>query len=189
MATRKAYSEVIQDENYRTDLILKVKGRRGEWIECEGYEDCYILDEDLPKGKYSYYCRHTETNLSHIQSVKKEKGLTVNFWGTIVTDTPINCGENDELLISKVYNIAENGYEVVVVFGEYCAKAYINEGFEGMRNHLDEGSLVRRVFDTRAERDAYIKGIDDADGWLGSAVMDRADVLRHPKVIEKLICE
>lgn len=189
MATRKAYSEVIQDENYRTDLILKVKGRRGEWIECEGYEDCYILDEDLPKGKYSYYCRHTETNLSRIQSVKKEKGLTVNFWGTIVTDTPINFGENDELLISKVYNIAENGYEVVVVFGEYCAKAYINEGFEGMRNHLDEGSLVRRVFDTRAERDAYIKGIDDADGWLGSAVMDRADVLRHPKVIEKLICE
>lgn len=189
MATKKTYSEVIQDENYRTDLILKVKGRRGEWIECEGYEDCYILDEDLPKGKYSYYCRHTEINLSHIQSVKKEKGMTVNFWGTIVTDAPINFGENDELLISKVYNIAENGYEVVVVFGEYCAKAYINEGFEGMRNHLDEGSLVRRVFDTRAERDAYIKGIDDADGWLGSAVMDRTDVLRHPKVIEKLICE
>jgi len=187
MATKKVYTEVVNDENYRTDLVLKVKGKRGEWIECEGYEDCYILDEDLPKGKHSYYCRHTETNLSRIQSVKKEKGLTVNFWGTIVTDVAIDFGDDDELMISKVDNVAECGYEVVIVFGEYCAKAYMNEGFEGMRNHLDEGSLVRRVFDTRAERDAYIKGIDDSDGWLGAAVMDRADIMRHPKVIASLL--
>ena len=187
MATKKVYTEVVNDENYRTDLVLKVKGRRGEWIECEGYEDCYILDEDLPKGKHSYYCRHTENNLSLIQSVKKEKGLTVNFWGTIVTDVAIDFGELDELKITKVRNVAENGYEVIIVFGEYCADAYMNEGFEGMRNHIDEGSLVRRVFDTRAERDAYIKGIDDSDGWMGAAVMDQTDIMRHPKVIQSLL--
>ena len=186
MATKKTYAEVCENENYRTDLTLKVRGKRGEWIECEGYEDCYLLDEDLPKGKYSYYCRHADTNMSKIIGVKRDKGLTVNFWGSIVTDTPIDFGTEDELVISRMENEGE-GYGVIIVFGEYCASAYADRGIEGMREHIDEGQLVRRVFDTKAERDAYIKGIDDSDGWLGAAVMSRADIRKHPKLIESLL--
>lgn len=184
--TTKKYYEVYENENYRSNLSLKVKGKRGKWIECEGYEDVVIDEDSLPKGKHSYYCRHKDNNFSQIVGVKKNKNLTVNFWGSIVTDAPIDFGTEDELTISKVEN-EDEGYGVIIVFGEYCAKAYMNEGFEGMRNHLDEGSLVRRVFDTKAERDAYIKGVDDSDGWLGAAVMDKADIRRHPKVIESLL--
>lgn len=66
-------------------------------------------------------------------------------------------------------------YRVTVIFGEYAAKAYMNDGVEGIRDHYDEGQLTVREFDTEAERDAYIKGVDDSDGWLGAAVLSDED--------------
>lgn len=66
-------------------------------------------------------------------------------------------------------------YRVTVIFGEYAAKAYMNDGVEGIRDHYDEGQLAVRVFDTEAERRAYIMGIDDSDGWLGAAVLSDED--------------
>lgn len=186
MATIKNYNEVCKNENYRTNISLKVKGKRGTWIDCEGYESIHIDEDTLPKGKHTYYCRHADNNLSKIVGVKKNKSLTVNYWGTIVTDKPIDFGTDDELVISKTEN-EDEGYGVIIVFGENCAKAYMFGGFDEMRKKLDEGQLVRRVFDTKEERDAYIRGIDDADGWMGSAVMDKADVRKHPKLIESML--
>ena len=46
---------------------------------------------------------------------------------------------------------------------------------DGLCEFIDEGQLVRMTFDTLAERRAYISGIDDADGWLGSAVLEDSD--------------
>ena len=186
MATIKNYNEICENENYRTNLALKVRGKRGEWIDCEAYESVYFEEGSLPDGKHSYYCRHADNNWSKIIGVKRDKGLTVNFWGSIVTDTHIDFGTEDELVISRMEN-EDEGYGVIIIFGESCASAYMDSGFDAMREKLDEGQLVRRVFDTKAERDAYIKGIDDSDGWLGAAVMSRADIRKHPKLIESLL--
>ena len=66
-------------------------------------------------------------------------------------------------------------YKVTVIFGEYAAKAYCSGGLEEMEELYDEGQLTVREFDTKAECDAYIKGIDDADGWLGAAILSDED--------------
>ncbi len=48
--------------------------------------------------------------------------------------------------------------------------SYVVFGTEGVREYYDEGKVdadfvVKRQFRTKAERDAYYKGIDDGDGW------------------------
>ena len=80
-------------------------------------------------------------------------------------------------------------FVVVVVYGEYAAKSYMNGGFEGMRSSINrgEGQLVKREFNTESERRAYIQGMDDADGWLGAAVLDAEDVQKHPRIIKSLL--
>lgn len=192
MAKRKTYDEVKNDSNYRTELVLKVKGCK-EWIECEGYEGCYILDEDLPKGKYSYYCRHSESNLSLIVGVKKEKGLTVNFWGTIVTDEPLEFGDgrfNDELEITRMVDDTYN-HDAIMVFGSTAANAYLTGGFKAMQRAIDngDGQLVYRVFCSKGERNAYLQGLDDMLGWESCTLITAADVCQHFKTINEMTKE
>lgn len=78
-------------------------------------------------------------------------------------------------------------YKVTVIFGEYAAKAYMSDGVAGIEEHLDEGQLSVREFDTEAERKAYIMGIDDADGWLGAAILSEKDA--ECETIKKLLEE
>lgn len=80
-----------------------------------------------------------------------------------------------------------NKFSVVVIFGEGAAKGYMYDGLKGLQERISEGALIKRQFDTQAEMDAYIKGIDDADGWLGSAIIDDEDIKKHPRIIKKLL--
>ena len=188
MATKKTYNEACNDSGCRRELVLKVKGRK-EWIECEGYEGCYILDEDTPKGRHSYYCRHSESNCSLIVGVKKEKGLTVNFWGTVVTDSPLVFDGRfaDELEITRMVDDTDN-HETLVVFGSAAARAYLEGGFDAMKKAVEngDGELVRRVFWTARERKAYLQGMEDQAGWEGSATIDRKDECRYFSTIRKM---
>lgn len=62
-----------------------------------GYENAYFAD-----GVYhgnEYYARHSDDDWSRPVSVKGKKGLTVNFWGTICTNEPIEFGGADEVRI------------------------------------------------------------------------------------------
>lgn len=54
----------------------------------------------IPEGKYGYFVRHDDNEWSDPVSVKKERGFTCNFMGTIVTDSPVNFGDKDELIIT-----------------------------------------------------------------------------------------
>ena len=189
MAIKKTYEEVKDNENYRTRLVLKVRGRK-EWIECEGYEDCYIFDEDVPEGKYSYYCRHSESNFSLIVGIEQEKGLTVNFWGTIVTDEPLTFGDGrfpDELEVTRMVDNTNN-CDAIVVFGEQAADAYLDEGFKAMKRVVDngDGMLVWRAFRSKGELETYMQGLNDQYGWNGSVTIDAADVCQHFKTIKKM---
>lgn len=78
-------------------------------------------------------------------------------------------------------------YKVTIIFGEYAAKAYMNDGVEGIRDHYGEGQLTVREFDTEAEKKAYIMGIDDSDGWLGAAVLSDEDA--ESETVKELLDE
>lgn len=78
-------------------------------------------------------------------------------------------------------------YKVTIIFGEYAAKAYMNDGVEGIRDHSDKGQLTVREFDTEAEKKAYIMGIDDSYGWLGAAVLSDEDA--ESETVKELLDE
>lgn len=100
MAIKLNYNMAQEDNKFCAKFSIKIKGRK-KWIDCEGYDGAYFDDDPLPTGKYGYYCRHKEFDWGAFESVKKNKGLTVNFWGTIVTDEPIDFGDTDELKITR----------------------------------------------------------------------------------------
>ena len=81
--------------------------RRRKTIKCEFYDAIYF--KNLPEGKYDYYIRHSDYDICKPASVKKNKGLTVNFWGTIVTDEPINFNGKDELPVVAYINYDPEG--------------------------------------------------------------------------------
>jgi hypothetical protein len=187
MATKVNYTEAKNDSVYRQTLVIKVSGRKGAWIECEGYDGVYFEDE-MPDGKYAYYCRHKEMNLSQMVSIKKNRNLTVNFWGTIVTDEPIDFGKEDEVEVSRVIDITDD-HDAVMVFGESAADAYLCEGFAAMKRVIEngDGQLLVRRFNTNDERCAYLQGLEDQVGWGGSTPLFPADVYKHYKAIEKML--
>lgn len=84
---------------HKQKLHIRIN-RRGNPVEAVGYEGLYFKEDDLPDGKRQYYCRHSDFNCNRIAAVKKTRGFTVNFWGTIVTDKPIDFGGKEEILIS-----------------------------------------------------------------------------------------
>lgn len=55
--------------------------------------------ENVPQDKYDYFLRHSEDDWSQPVGIKKNKGLTVNFMGSIVLDTPLDFGDKDELAV------------------------------------------------------------------------------------------
>ena len=187
MATKLNYTDARENSVYRQNLVIKVSGRKGAWIECEGYDGVHFEGE-LPKGKYAYYCRHKEMNLSQMVSIKKERNLTVNFWGTIVTDSPIDFGTDDEVMVSRVIDITDD-YDVVMVFGESAADAYLDGGFAAMKKVIDDGDgqLLQRRFYTKEEREAYLQGLEDQVGWEGSTPLDNTDIYKHYKAIAAML--
>lgn len=84
----------------------------------------------------------------------------------------------------------KNEFSVVVVFGECAAQAYEEKGFTAMRSVLKngDGMLVRKDFNTKAEVEAYIEGLEDSRGWEEFCVLDKEDVAWHPRLIKRL-CE
>ena len=63
----------------------------------------------------------------------------------------------------------EKKFDVVVVFGEQAARMYWDNADEENpipEKELEEfGAVVRRSFETEAELNAYLQGVDDCDGW------------------------
>lgn len=101
MAQRIKFNESKPD--WKLELVLD----DGLIINADGYESSYFIDE-LPERKHDYYARHSDEDWTEICGIKKNKGLTVNFWGTIVTDEELDFGEEKELYVVKCDYI-ENG--------------------------------------------------------------------------------
>lgn len=62
-----------------------------------------------------------------------------------------------------------NKFNVVVVFGTDAVRKYSRAWDDNEQSSEEElgdfGCVTRRSFDTKAERDAYIMALSDADGW------------------------
>ena len=55
----------------------------------------------------------------------------------------------------------EKSWQTHVLFGE----GPVNDFYEGVSVDVEDGMLVKHEFATKAEYDAYFKGLDDGDGW------------------------
>ncbi len=75
-----------------------------------------------------------------------------------------------------------------VIFGESAADCAAEGDWSKLKKTLaDTGCVVKREFDTENERSAYLKGIEDLNGWLDSYPLDKDEVkkmLRHFKQSE-----
>lgn len=100
-------AQKIKFNESKPDWKLRLVSDDGLIINAEGYESSCFIDE-LPEGKYDYYARHSDEDWTEICGIKKNKGLTVNFWGTLVTDEELDFGEENELYVVKCSYI-ENG--------------------------------------------------------------------------------
>lgn len=79
-------------------------------------------------------------------------------------------------------------FKVFMLFGEEAAGRYEQGEFDELAEVLmyHAGDLVCREFETEAEKNAYLQGIEDCDGWMSWAVMSEEDVKAHPRIIKKL---
>ena len=70
-----------------------------------------------------------------------------------------------------------------VVFGESAADCAAEGDWRELKKTLaDTGCVVKREFDTESERSAYLKGIEDMNGWLDSYPLNEDEVkemMRH----------
>lgn len=62
-----------------------------------------VIEDRVPKrkretGKFYYEMRHTDTDWS--LPVTIEKGVMINFWGTLVTNKPLKMGPYDQINLS-----------------------------------------------------------------------------------------
>ena len=76
----------------------------------------------------------------------------------------------------------------VVVFGSIATDAYIEEGFGKMVKVLERGTgmLVKHEFNTIDEVNAYLIGIEEMAGWEESSPLSDDDIMKHPRIINKL---
>lgn len=75
-------------------LRLTIGGKEYSGV---GYESAYFAEGVYEFGNSQYYARHADDDMCAIASVKRDKGLTVNFWGTVCLSEPIDFGDCDEM--------------------------------------------------------------------------------------------
>lgn len=64
-------------------------------------------------------------------------------------------------------------HTVTIIFGDAAVRAF-NNGERSRAELQNLGDIVERTFSSKIEANAYLMGIDDADGWLDSMVLEDA---------------
>lgn len=80
----------------------------------------------------------------------------------------IDWGQVELILeeIEKVFPEEETEqFTVKIVFGEHASSLHENGASD---ERVEEcGNILEREFETKAEMEAYLQGLDDLDGWMG----------------------
>ena len=84
----------------------------------------------------------------------------------------------DKIISERLDKLDRNtGSKCIVLFGEMDAAYYAEDGINGLEEHRDElgGQIVEHEFQTPSEREAYIKGVNDALDWGGAISIGDVD--------------
>jgi len=86
------------EQHYKCQLDIRIK-RQKDTHEVEFFDGMRLKPETLPKGKHMYHTRHSDKDMSQPVTITPEGvAITVNFCGTIVTDTPLQVNEETKLM-------------------------------------------------------------------------------------------
>ena len=85
--------------------------------------------------------------------------------------------------------MANKKFKVVIVLGEQAQDAYAWEDMRQVCSLVRRGDcdVICREFNTEDERKAYIRGIDDMDGWFSAVVLSEKDAKK--KCVKNLLVE
>jgi hypothetical protein len=81
--------------------FLTLQLANGQDVKGEFYDATAL--KNVPKGKYDYYLRHADYDLTKPVGIKRYKGITVNFMGTIVLDKPVEFTDNEIEVVEYGY--------------------------------------------------------------------------------------
>lgn len=78
--------------------------------------------------------------------------------------------------------------KVFVVRGFDFVNVYLDGDFKSFRKLIEDYDcgVICREFDTEEERQAYLQGVYDAEGYMECAVVNDEDVKKHPRILKKL---
>ena len=87
----------------------------------------------------------------------------------IIHDASEPIGKLDAIMGKRPTSNKSN-QKCIVLFGEMDSAYYAEDGINGLEEHRDElgGQIVEHEFKTPSEREAYIKGVNDALDWGGA---------------------
>lgn len=189
------------DELERQELIAAVQAHGGEYVfihvdedgdydddeqneapivaastrYMDAYEDFYISRVEVKNGHLSIYGwpKKSWTDENEIDSVAH------GHLGYI-TDMI------DETEAVKDVSIDAHKHKVYAAFGTDLVEAIAKQETDTIDAEIAYPESFRvREFDTQTKADAYIKGLDDACGWMENAVLNSLNPFEN-KIIEKI---
>ena len=77
--------------------------------------------------------------------------------------------------------------ELVMVFGSGAARAYLEDGIKALKKAISngDGAIYRRQFNTTGEKEAYLQGLEDMNGWQDYAYIRPSDALKNESYFKK----
>lgn len=80
-------------------------------------------------------------------------------------------------------------FTVYAVMGETLSHIYLDEGIDGLKENIDCGALVKETFNTEEEMKAYMKGVEEAVGWMDAGFIEEEDQKNYTEILESLVGE
>lgn len=78
-------------------------------------------------------------------------------------------------------------HDLIIIYGKRASHLYIDGGIVAVLDEIDslETEVVLRHFHTDAERQAYIQGIEDSNGWEDYTTINFADYQKFNSAMER----
>lgn len=189
------------DELERQELIAAVKAHGGEYVfihvdEDGNYDDDEQNEAPIVAASTRYMDSYEDFYISRVEV--KNDYLSIYGWpkeswsGEDEIDSVAHghlgyiTDMIDETETVKDVSIDAHKHKVYAAFGTDLVMAVAERKVDTIEAEMayPDGFKVRE-FNTQAEADAYIKGLDDACGWMESAVLNPKNPFES-KIIDKI---
>lgn len=86
------------EQDYKDHLEIRLK-RQKDIHTVEFFDGMRLNPQTIPKGKHMYHTRHSDRDVTQPVAIAPEGiPVIVNFCGTVVTDMPLQMGEETKLM-------------------------------------------------------------------------------------------